>query len=832
MGQPRKHDDSSSPSTAEGQALRSSEGEGSATEAESSKRPLTPTNAKETDDSDRLHQSTTSGETTPSRSTSRSHTKSSDSSLSSTSAQSPLETDRHQPQRRRRVSVPSGLRRQDEDEGDASSTTDQLVGGGDGDDLNQGSGTSSSAQNTSSEDPPLQQPGGKNRRPSATSRLLDSMSQSLSSLQAHSPKPRRKNSLRDIIGGGQNSFSNLSATDSPAKQQKKSIGAASSGETPTASPSRRVRLIPPAEYFLRSHSLASIETLDSHNSLAAAEKEERKQRKALEKQRSESELPQQLPLSPDLDTEENSSKSLKLTKRQGSERTAKTAIIGSTLSMTYVHNDGEDDGDDGKINDDARPLKNSLDRGDEDHQSYWTEAAVFKEVNPSNQSDAGSNSIDVIRSTGATGSIDDMILDTLDEDENEDDDIEDLKGDNQGNSAEKFPAEKVEEDEPLSAWHSFLINVTTFRDFCGELVNNPYVQIGIIILILVNAIMMGIATFGFVDNNPPVARGFELADRAFLIIFTVELGLQFIYRGLSLFVDGWLLFDLIIVVLSWSLESLQIVRAFRVFRAFRLITRLEVLKNLVLALFAVAPSMGAIIALLCLILYIYAVLCTEMFRSLYAEGYTELDYFGRLDNSLFTLFQMVTLEWADICRQVMVRYYWIGYFVFTSFLVFTSFILYSLIIAVVCDSVNVTEHQEEMEAHVQEKEESRQRIYALEQRVSDLTQQQLIILESLQTSLRQLETKPIIAPDSISGGSSDGGLRDNNILVFEGEDGSGKHYVPNGMDSTDLTKGSSADETRGRHQRSKGSDRSTGSSSDEGKSRARPNRRSDSHAVS
>jgi len=374
--------------------------------------------------------------------------------------------------------------------------------------------------------------------------------------------------------------------------------------------------------------------------------------------------------------------------------------------------------------------------------------------------------------------------------------------------------------------------VTTFRDFCGELVNNPYVQIGIIILILVNAIMMGIATFGFVDNNPPVARGFELADRAFLIIFTVELGLQFIYRGLSLFVDGWLLFDLIIVVLSWSLESLQIVRAFRVFRAFRLITRLEVLKNLVLALFAVAPSMGAIIALLCLILYIYAVLCTEMFRSLYAEGYTELDYFGRLDNSLFTLFQMVTLEWADICRQVMVRYYWIGYFVFTSFLVFTSFILYSLIIAVVCDSVNVTEHQEEMEAHVQEKEESRQRIYALEQRVSDLTQQQLIILESLQTSLRQLETKPIIAPDSISGGSSDGGLRDNNILVFEGEDGSGKHYVPNGMDSTDLTKGSSADETRGRHQRSKGSDRSTGSSSDEGKSRARPNRRSDSHAVS
>jgi hypothetical protein len=68
----------------------------------------------------------------------------------------------------------------------------------------------------------------------------------------------------------------------------------------------------------------------------------------------------------------------------------------------------------------------------------------------------------------------------------------------------------------------------------------------------------------------------------FLSIFTVELGLQFIYYGWRLFFDGWLVFDLVIIVLSWALQGGQIARAFRIFRALRLITRIAVLRNLVI----------------------------------------------------------------------------------------------------------------------------------------------------------------------------------------------------------------------------------------------------------
>lgn len=87
----------------------------------------------------------------------------------------------------------------------------------------------------------------------------------------------------------------------------------------------------------------------------------------------------------------------------------------------------------------------------------------------------------------------------------------------------------------------------------------------------------------------------------------------------------------------------------------------------------------------------------------------------------------------------MSKYYW-AWAVFSSFLVVTGFILYSLVIAVVCDAVKVTEHHDEMAEHVHEKEEIRQRVYLAEQRISDLAQQQYAILESLHLALKELET--------------------------------------------------------------------------------------------
>jgi hypothetical protein len=224
------------------------------------------------------------------------------------------------------------------------------------------------------------------------------------------------------------------------------------------------------------------------------------------------------------------------------------------------------------------------------------------------------------------------------------------------------------------------------RMLCGSLVNHEYVQISIICLIILNAVMMGLATMDAVTDNEVVDLIFSSIDQGFLVIFTVEVAMQLFYLGVTLFADGWLVFDLLIVILSWSFESLQIVRAFRIFRAFRLVTRVKPLRDLVLAVGAVLPRMYAIAALLLLIFYIFSVLFTELFSDLPLAD----NYFKTLDMSLFTCMEMMTLEWGEIAREVMLYHSW-AWAPFTAFILITGFIVFNLIVAVVCDAVADTE---------------------------------------------------------------------------------------------------------------------------------------------
>jgi hypothetical protein len=143
-----------------------------------------------------------------------------------------------------------------------------------------------------------------------------------------------------------------------------------------------------------------------------------------------------------------------------------------------------------------------------------------------------------------------------------------------------WPSEQY--DQRRDWFRECLDCINQFRFNCGMFVNNGHVQFFIIVLICINAIMMGIGTFAFVKENERTNHIFDLVDLTFLIIFTVELCFQFIYHGWRLILDGWLVFDLIIIVTSWSFSSVQIIRAFRIFRALRLVTRIKIMKNLIL----------------------------------------------------------------------------------------------------------------------------------------------------------------------------------------------------------------------------------------------------------
>eukprot|EP00539_Tryblionella_compressa_P000473 CAMPEP_0178746008 /NCGR_PEP_ID=MMETSP0744-20121128/7590_1 /TAXON_ID=913974 /ORGANISM="Nitzschia punctata, Strain CCMP561" /LENGTH=676 /DNA_ID=CAMNT_0020399211 /DNA_START=402 /DNA_END=2432 /DNA_ORIENTATION=+ len=322
---------------------------------------------------------------------------------------------------------------------------------------------------------------------------------------------------------------------------------------------------------------------------------------------------------------------------------------------------------------------------------------------------------------------------TTDEQRQNDDD-----GQHSGESGkqEEDAEEKEQEEEPF-LWRS--------RIFVGRMVNHEYVQIAIIVLILLNAIMMGLATMDWVTDNQRIEDTFNKVDRGFLVIFTLECAMQLYYLGVALFQDGWLVFDLAIVILSWSFESLQIVRAFRIFRAFRLITRVKPLRDLVLAVGAVLPRMYAIAALLMIIFYVFAVLFTELFSELPLSE----NYFRTLDASLFTCMEMMTLEWADIAREVIEYYTW-AWAPFTAFIAISGFIVFNLIVAVVVEAVAVTEQTVraldgiEPNSPAAKLEDAQERIDLIRCHVDDMmkTQEQIqSMLELMAGEMMYLETE-------------------------------------------------------------------------------------------
>lgn len=165
------------------------------------------------------------------------------------------------------------------------------------------------------------------------------------------------------------------------------------------------------------------------------------------------------------------------------------------------------------------------------------------------------------------------------------------------------------------------------------------------------------------------------------------------------------------------------------------------------------PRMFAIGLLLFLVSYIFAVMFTQLFKNLYAEGYTTENYFGRIDDTFFTLFQIMTLDaWADIAREVMAVHAW-AWLPFIVFVIVTGFVVVNLIIAVICDAISALHDDEKAKLHGghvpdastdgesednEEAKDIREQLGALEHHVDELTLMQEQTLQTMLALAQQL----------------------------------------------------------------------------------------------
>lgn len=204
----------------------------------------------------------------------------------------------------------------------------------------------------------------------------------------------------------------------------------------------------------------------------------------------------------------------------------------------------------------------------------------------------------------------------------------------------------------------------------------------IMALIIFNAIALGLESSRSIMQE--WGDALHMVDRVVLWIFTIELALRIAAHGPRFFRDGWNLFDFFIVLIAYApaTESMSVLRAMRVLRVFRLVSAIPSMRIVVEALLRSLPGLGAIFALLLLIFYVFAVMATKLF------GETNVEKFGTLGTSLYTLFQLMTLDgWVGEIVNPVLEHHPNAMMFFLPFIVLSTFVVLNLFIALIVDSM-------------------------------------------------------------------------------------------------------------------------------------------------
>lgn len=232
-----------------------------------------------------------------------------------------------------------------------------------------------------------------------------------------------------------------------------------------------------------------------------------------------------------------------------------------------------------------------------------------------------------------------------------------------------------------------------------SLLATPWVQHLLLALILINAALLGLETSAAV--MAVAADPIMWLDKLILTVFVVEIVLRIYAHRLAFFKDAWSVFDFTVVAIALVPASgpFAVLRALRVLRVLRVLTFVPSMKKIVGALVQSLNGMLSIAMVLGLVYYVSAVMATKLFGEAFPE------WFGNLGATLYTLFQIMTLEsWSmGISRPVMEQFPHAWAF-FVPFILIATFTMLNLFIAVIVNAVQSMhdeEHKEEIDAKQQ-----------------------------------------------------------------------------------------------------------------------------------
>lgn len=225
-------------------------------------------------------------------------------------------------------------------------------------------------------------------------------------------------------------------------------------------------------------------------------------------------------------------------------------------------------------------------------------------------------------------------------------------------------------------------NVSTMRQRLAVWVESRRVQTFVILIILLNAIILGMET------SPSIMASYSgvliAIDKLCLLVFVIELIVKMFCYRLHFFRSGWNIFDFLVVGIAlvpgagvWA-----VLRSLRVLRVLRLLTAIPSLKKVVAAFIHAIPGLSGVMTVMSIFFYTMGVLATKLF------GATHPEWFGTLGASLYTLFQIMTLEsWSmGIVRPVMETHPWAFAF-FVPFIIIATFTILNLFIGIIVSTM-------------------------------------------------------------------------------------------------------------------------------------------------
>jgi voltage-gated sodium channel len=190
----------------------------------------------------------------------------------------------------------------------------------------------------------------------------------------------------------------------------------------------------------------------------------------------------------------------------------------------------------------------------------------------------------------------------------------------------------------MSQMEAAVVAKSAWRQCLHEKIESPQVQRLVIAVIILNGITLGLET------SPQIYQQFggllRQIDRLCLTFFVVELALALLARGPRFFRDPWRVFDFIVVGIALlpAAGAFSVLRSLRILRVLRLVSAAPQMRSVIQALLAAIPGLSSICFLLLLIFYVMAVIATNLFGAAFPE------WFGGIGASLYTLFQVMTLE--------------------------------------------------------------------------------------------------------------------------------------------------------------------------------------------